>query len=219
MGFTGWPASALAFYEGLEATNTREYWQARKAEWEADVKAPFVALSEAVEAEFGPLHLFRPHRDVRFSKDKSPYKTHAGAVTESDDGSVFYVQLSAAGLLLATGYYQMASDQLERYRAAIADERAGPGAEAVCAELVEAGYELGGQALKVAPRGYPRDHPRAALLRHKGLYVSRQHRPARWLATAKALDRVVDAWRGAEPLNRWLADHVGPSRLPPPELS
>ena len=89
------------------------------------MKAPFLALSDLVEKEFGPLRVFRPNRDIRFAKDKSPYKTAAAAVTEGPGGTHYYVSVSAEGLYAGPGYY-MLPDQLERFRAAVADARSGP---------------------------------------------------------------------------------------------
>jgi uncharacterized protein (TIGR02453 family) len=218
MAFRGWPADALDFYIGLEADNSRSYWQAHREVYESSVKAPFLALSDAVEREFGPLHLFRPHRDTRFSKDKSPYKTAAAAVTEGPGGTGYYVQVSALGLYAGAGYYMMAPDQLERYRAAVADNRTGSKLAADVDALRKKKYEIAAHdSLKRAPRGYPQDHPRLELLRHKGLHVGRQYSPARWLHTASALDRVLAVWRDAGPVSRWLDRHVGPSTIPPPE--
>ena len=215
MPFRGWPAEAIAFYEGLEADNSKAYWTANKATYEECVRAPFLALADEVRDEVGELRLFRPYRDVRFSKDKTPYKTAAGAAGELQGGSVVYVQLSAAGLFVASGYYQPAADQLERFRVAVADDRSGPQLEEVVASLRQQGFDIGGEALKVAPRGFARDHPRVALLRHKGVTAGRTFAPARWLSTAKARDRVLDTWRAAAPLHAWLDHHVGPSTLPP----
>jgi uncharacterized protein (TIGR02453 family) len=215
MGFRGWPPEALTFYEGLEADNSKAYWTAHKDVYEECVRAPMEALAEEVRDEVGPLHVFRPYRDVRFSKDKTPYKTAIGAAGETEGGSVVYVQLSAAGLFAASGHYRPAPDQLERFRVAVADDRAGSQLESVVAGLRKAGYDVGGEALKVAPRGYPRDHPRVALLRHKGVTAGRTYAPAKWLHTARAKDRVLQAWREAAPLHAWLDRHVGPSTLPP----
>ena len=215
MPFRGWPAEALTFYEGLEADNSKAYWTANKATYEECVRAPFLALADEVRDEVGELRLFRPYRDVRFSKDKTPYKTAAGAAGELEGGSVVYVQLSAAGLFVASGYYQPAADQLERFRVAVADDRSGPQLEEVVASLRQQGFDIGGEALKVAPRGFARDHPRVALLRHKGVTAGRTFAPAKWLSTAKARDRVLDTWRAAAPLHAWLDRHVGPSTLPP----
>jgi uncharacterized protein (TIGR02453 family) len=214
--FSGWPVEALAFYEGLAADNSRSYWMEHKAVYDSAVKGPMLALAEQVEAEFGPLHIFRPHRDVRFSKDKQPYKTAIGAVTEGEKGEMYYVQLSAEGLMAAAGYYSMAADQLARFREAVADDVLGAEVAARCEELVAAGYSLGAIGeLKTAPKGYPRDHPRVELLRRKGLMAARSFAPARWLGTKAALKRVVDTWRGTAALNEWLNAHVGPSTLEP----
>ena len=115
MAFNGFPDEAITFYEGLIADNTRTYWQANKPIYEQSVKAPMMSLLDEL-ADFGPYHVFRPHKDVRFSKDKTPYKDHIGAYGESQGGAGFYVQFSATGMLAGTGYYHMAGDQLDRYR-------------------------------------------------------------------------------------------------------
>jgi uncharacterized protein (TIGR02453 family) len=211
--FRGWPPEAIHFWEGLEADNSKTYWTAHRQLYEDAVRAPMEALGLAC-ADVGPFRIFRPYRDVRFSRDKSPYKTHIGAVTESDGGTAYYVQHSAAGLYVAAGFYHLAADQLERYRKAVAGD-AGEEVEGVLAALRRAGYEIGGEALKSAPRGYPRDHPRIGLLRHKGLYMGAAFRPTRWLSTRSVLDRVRTVWSDAAPLAAWLERHVGPSTLPP----
>lgn len=212
MAFKGFPAEAIEFYEGLEADNTKAYWTDHRSTYEDCVRGPMEALLEELAGEFGQGKLFRPYRDVRFSADKSPYKTACGAVSVRE-GSVFYVQLSADGLMAASGYYQMAKDQIERYRVAVA-EPAGKELAEIVGQLEKAGFEIGGEELKRVPRGFPPDHPRARLLRHKGVTVHRQFPPAAWMGTAKARDRVVSAWRAAGPLNAWLQAHVGPSVEP-----
>lgn len=218
MRFGGWSPEALDFYAGLEADNSRPYWQAHRDVYEECVKAPFLALAGEIEREFGPLHLFRPHRDVRFARDKSPYKTAQGAVTEGPGGAAYYLQVSAEGLMVACGYYQLAADQLERWRDAVVQERTGRAITAEVAALRGKGYDVGArESLKTAPRGYPRDHPRIDLLRHKGLTMGRSFPPARWLHGRGALDRIVGVWRDGRRMNRWLDRHVGPSSLPPPE--
>ena len=118
MTFTGFPVEAFDFYEGLEADNSKTYWTAHKHLYEACVRDPLVALCELLEPEFGAVHLFRPYRDVRFARDKSPYKEQQGA-TVGDN----YVLVSAAGLFAAGGYYHMAADQVGRYREAVDDFR------------------------------------------------------------------------------------------------
>lgn len=212
--FRGWPSDALAFFEELAADNTKVWWHANKQRYEAHVKEPMMLLADEVRDEFGPLHIFRPFRDTRFSKDKTPYKTHTGAVTESEGGAAYYIQIGADGLSVGGGYYHMASDQLEKYRVAVADVEG-----EVFAAIVDAqrrlGCTIGGEALKTAPRGYAKDHPRIELLRHKGIYALRHYPPAKWMSTRGALDRVAGSWRACAPFLGWLDTHVGPSELPP----
>ena len=171
MAFSGWPEEALDFYDGLAADNSKSYWTERKAIYEQQVLLPMTELTEELAAEFGEPKIFRPYRDVRFSADKSPYKTHIGAVI----GGTGYVQLSAEGLGAGAGMWQMGPEHLERYRAAVASDSPGAELEQVIALIEKAGVTVHGHgALKSAPRGYPADHPRIALLRYKGLTAWRQ---------------------------------------------
>src|SRR5579863_8431980 len=111
MKFTGWPAEALEFYEGLAADNSKSYWTAHKATYDQAVYAPMAALLAELESEFGAGRILRPYRDLRFSADKTPYKT---AIAASLAGGG-YIQLSARGLGVGSGMYHMAADQVERY--------------------------------------------------------------------------------------------------------
>lgn len=217
MTFRGFPDEAFTFYEGLAADNSRTYWQANKPVFERAVKGPLADLLADL-AEFGPFHVFRPHRDVRFSKDKTPYKEHIGAYGESQGGAGFYVQFSHHGMLAGTGYYDMAGDQLQRFREAVDGDAMGSEIAAIAEQLQRAGYRVGAiSELKTAPRGYPKDHPRIDLLRRKGLMAAREWAPAAWMRTKAAAGRVREAWEGAAAMNAWLDAHVGPSTLAPEE--
>lgn len=212
MTFRGWPAEALEFYEGLMADNSRTYWTAHKPVYDETVHAPMTALLTELAAEFGEGHIFRPYRDLRFSPDKTPYKTAIGATL--DGGG--YIQLSAAGLAAGRGMYTMATDQLERYRRAVALDATGEDLHGIIAEARGSGITITGyQALKTAPRGYAKDHPRIELLRHKGLIAWQEWPAAAWLGTPAAKDRVVTFLRAARPLSDWLDKHVGESELVP----
>ncbi|WP_166355307.1 DUF2461 domain-containing protein [Phytoactinopolyspora limicola] len=206
VGFSGWPAEALEFYEGLEADNSRGYWTAHKAMYEHSVREPMTLLLAELESEFGAGKIFRPYRDVRFSADKSPYKTAIGA-TLSGGG---YVQLSADGLAAGSGMYVMDAEQLARYRHAVDDDTSGAQLVTLVDELTGQGVDITGHDhLKTAPRGYAKDHPRVELLRFKGVVAWRQWPVAAWLGTAAAKRRVVDFLRTTRPLHTWLVDHVG----------
>jgi uncharacterized protein (TIGR02453 family) len=207
MAFSGWPDEALEFYEGLVADNSKIYWTRHKQTYDDCVLGPMSELVAELAPEFGEAKIFRPYRDVRFSKDKTPYKTHIGALVGSG-----YVQFSAQGLAAGDGMYHLAPDQLERYRQAVADDRAGPQLTKVIAEVEGQGIEVHGQdPLKTAPRGYPADHPRIDLLRCKGLIAWQQWPAAEWLGTAAAAGRITGFLRAARPLSTWLTAHVGSS--------
>lgn len=213
--FRGWPGEAVEFYERLRADNTKAFWTANKDTYETAVRAPMLALSDAVADEFGPLHLFRPYRDVRFSKEKTPYKDHQGAVTESEGGTQYYLQLSADGLMVGAGMHDFAADQLERFRAAVDRVDLAVTLDDAAARVEKAGFTVDGQALKTAPRGVPKDHHHIRWMRHKGLFVWKQLGAPKWLSSRATLGKVTAAWRATAPLDDWLEAHVGPSTLPP----
>ena len=207
MAFAGWPPEAFAFYAGLEADNTKSYWTANRATFDTAVHAPLEALVDELEPRFGPGRILRPYRDVRFTKDKSPYRTSHGAMI----GDV-YIQVSARGIGTGGGYYHLAPDQLERYRAAVAADGTGEDLARRIAGVEAAGIEVSGaNPLKTAPRGYPADHPRIGLLRYRGLIAWRQWPAAGWVSTAAARDRIVEALDASAPLREWLVAEVGPS--------
>jgi len=206
MAFSGWPEEALDFYDGLAADNTKTYWTEHKAVYTGQILDPMTELTEELAAEFGEPKIFRPYRDVRFSADKTPYKTHIGAVV----GGTGYVQLSAEGLAAGAGMWQLSPEQLARYRVAVAHDRLGAELEEIIAVIEKAGITVHGHgALKSAPRGYPPDHPRIGLLRNKGLTAWRQWPVEPWLETASAKDRLVAFFRTSTPLVSWLNTHAG----------
>jgi uncharacterized protein (TIGR02453 family) len=217
VSFEGFPDEGLVFYEGLEADNSKTYWAKHKAEYDAHVKAPLLALLEELAPEFGTAKVFRPYRDVRFSNDKTPYKTHQGAVVHADGHGTgaWYLQISADGLHVAGGSWRLESDQVARYRRAVADSVQGPRLQAEVDRLAAGGFEIRGEKLTRVPAGYPADADRVELLKHKSLHASRDWEPADWLHGRRALDEVRDAWRELRTLNTWLADNVGATTKEP----
>ena len=204
--FTGIPIAALDFYEDLEADNTKAFWTAHKHVYDEHVKAPIEALSEALAPEFGTPKFFRPYRDVRFAKDKTPYKTHQGVWFEE---TARYLHVSAAGLFVAGGYWDTSSAQVERLRRAVADDVSGPALQRAVAAVTRAKFELGGQQLTRVPHGYAKDHPRAEMLRYKSLTAHREVGCPPWLATKGAKAQITKQLRALAPLVTWLDTHVG----------
>ncbi len=212
MSFDGFPERALDFYDGLRADNSKSYWSDNKAVYDAAVRAPMEALLAELAPEFGTAKFFRPYRDVRFSKDKTPYKDHAAAVVVGPGHDALYVQLSADGLYVGGGFWHTQTDQARRLREAAADERTGGALQALLDDLT--GWEVHGERLVRLPKPYEPTHPRADLLHLKSLAVGRTHEPGAWLHNAECGVRVAADWRALQPLNRWLVQHVGPTRTP-----
>jgi uncharacterized protein (TIGR02453 family) len=205
MAFRGWPAEALEFYDGLLADNSKTYWTAHKSTYDDQVRAPTVALLEELEPEFGPAKIYRPYRDVRFSKDKSPYKTQIAASFERGG----YIRLSADGLGAGSGMYMFSSEQVQRWRDAVADDKSGRALVKVLDELRGQDIDVRSHDMLVrVPTGYPKDLPRAELLRYKDLVAWRDWKVGSWLGTAKDKTRVEEFFRTCAPLNDWLQKHV-----------
>jgi uncharacterized protein (TIGR02453 family) len=211
MEFRGWPAEALEFFEGLEADNSKSYWQRNKDVYETAVRAPMEALIDELAPKWGDGRVMRPYRDIRFSADKSPYKTYIAATV--GDG---YIHLNSQTFGVGGGMWEMAPDQLERYRQAVVDDRAGKKLARVVADARSAGLDARGHdELKIAPRGYPKDHPRIELLKYKGLIAWQEWPVGAWLGTRRAKERVEKFLQLAKPLNAWIREQVGPSSAPP----
>lgn len=210
--FEGFHPDALPFFKELRENNERSFWLANKARYDEHVKAPMVALGAALEGAFGEPHLFRPYRDVRFSKDKRPYKLQVSMVFGGNGPMTVgsrYVQLDGGGLYAGGGAYMLAPETLARFRVAVAEGCSGAELVEVLTELEQAGYAIEGETLQRPPRGFEADHPRIRLLKHKGIYVGRSFEPAAWLYGPEALDRVARVFGDVEPLVAWLRRHAG----------
>ncbi len=210
--FAGIPIDALDFYDDLTADNTKSFWTANKQRYEESVRAPMLALLADVEPEFGASSLFRPYRDVRFSKDKSPYKTHQGGFVEVVPGIGWYVHVDAEGLFVAAGFHGHDTAQVTRFRESVDEDVRGKLLAQIVESLRANSYEVSGDRLKTRPRGYAEDHPRLELLRHKTLTAQRSYGSPPWLSTPKAVTQVRKAWRDMRPLVEWVSDNVGPNQ-------
>ena len=217
MSFHGFPDEGLVFFEGLEADNSKTYWQGNKAAYEAHVRAPLGSLLAELADEFGPAKVFRPYRDVRFSSDKTPYKTHQGAVVTPEGRGVgsWYVQISADGLRVSGGCWRLETDQVARYRRAVADPVQGPLLEEEVRRLADGGWAIEGERLVRVPAGFSAEADRLDLLKHKSLYATKAWEPQDWLHERSALEVVRSCWRDLASLNAWLADNVGATTKEP----
>ena len=207
--FSGFPVAALDFYDDLEMDNTKSFWAAHKEIYDTAVRAPMTALVSQLEPEFGPAKVFRPYRDVRFAKDKTPYKTHQGAFVAAGPSTGWYVEVAAPGVRVSVGWYRAEPPRLAEIRQAVADDRTGPELERLLEDLTRQGWAVSGEQLKTAPRGYDAGHPRIDLLRHKSLFVSRSYGFEPVVHTPELADRVREDWQTARPLVEWIRRATG----------
>ncbi|MDQ4503987.1 DUF2461 domain-containing protein [Sinomonas sp. ASV322] len=206
--FKGFPAEGPAFYAELEENNTREWWLEHKDVYDTAIREPMLALLDALSGEFGEGKAFRPNRDVRFSKDKSPYKTSQGGFAATDEGTGYYLHLDATGLMVGGGCHTSMPGQVAKFRAAVAAPASGEELVGIVGALSDAGFAIEGERLKTVPREFGADHPRAELLKHKSLTAGKVLGSPEWLGTPEALDRIRGYWSELRPLVEWLSVHV-----------
>jgi uncharacterized protein (TIGR02453 family) len=202
MSFDGWKGDFVGFFRGLELDNSKRYFEANRRRYETEVRGPMEELAAELAPILGPAKLFRINRDVRFSADKSPYKTNVAAVVGR-----LYIHLDAHEFFVATGAHMPGTAWLTRYREAVSGP-GGVGLARAVEEMRAAGLNVGGNPLKTAPRGYPADHPHIELLRWREVGTGRRFPLEPWIATAAAKDRVLASWEMMRPLPDWLAANV-----------
>src|SRR5438552_5942719 len=151
--FAGWPKPALQFFDGLKRDNSKAYFEAHRQVYEEQVRQPMEALLAEIERDLGPdieVKIFRLNRDLRFTPDKRPYKEHLGAYLSTAGAGGLYLQISDDGLYLAVGSHEMAPDQLNRFRDAVAGKD-GEKLARIVAALVKEGYQVTEPSFKRVP--------------------------------------------------------------------
>jgi uncharacterized protein (TIGR02453 family) len=221
--FAGFPPEALKFFRGLARHNDREWFAAHKGDYEEHVLRPAQAFVVEMGARLrrlspdihvdprtnGSGSIFRIHRDIRFSKDKTPYKTHLGIFFwegARSGGPGYYFHLEPPRLELYVGKYILDKPQLQAWRAAVDDPRRGPALAALLAKATRKGYELGGEGYKRVPAGFAPDHPRAALLRHDSVWLRAAGDLPPELHSRELLAWCFTRWRDLHPLQAWLCE-------------
>jgi uncharacterized protein (TIGR02453 family) len=221
-GFEGFADSDGKFFRALSKHNDREWFQSHKGEYGAGWSAPMHALLADVRAaidrayahtDLGEPKVFRIFRDVRFSKDKSPYKTHIGgyipmqrtAKTATDLPMALYFHVGAKEAFGAAGHYLMEPESLARFRAAVADPARGKELDKIVAKLEKKGFKADSHdRLKRVPKGFDPEHPRAEMLKRKGLVVSFPPLPRGILASGELAKWLAAECKTASPLVEWL---------------
>lgn len=197
-------SEAFEFLRMLSANNNRDYFTKNRTVFEDAVKGPLERLTEIAKVQYGPGKVMRQNRDVRFSADKSPYKTTA-SMWAGDAGGV-YLNISSSGIQVGGGLYDPTRDQLSRGRDAIAVlPVASAGLKKILEKLESSGFELAGPSLVTTPKGYEKNDPNIELLRLKH-YAALKHLPV-----TATFEDIENAWIQIEPLIKWATNHVGPA--------
>jgi uncharacterized protein (TIGR02453 family) len=206
-----WSPGALDFLRDLEANNDRDWFRANRDRYNTLLLEPAHELAAKL-GHLGEPRFFRPWNNTRF-RPGPPLKEHI-AFSIGADAGVYYVSLSLDGLVAGAGIYHPGTDQLERFRAAIADGRRAAAFERAVATANAAGLELIEPELKRAPKGYSPDHPRIDRLRLKRMTLFHRRRIGRWLHTSTADNQIRAELDAARSFVAWLGKHVGPSSQP-----
>ena len=203
---TVFPDAAFTFYEGLRADNSKAYWSTHKAMYDEAIHGPMRTLLDTLASEFAATPvLFRPYRDVRFSKDKSPYKTAQGGFLEVAPGVGYHLQVDADGVQVGGGFHAHDRDHTARWRAAVDSPTTGLALAELVAALEDAGFAIGGKQVRTRPRGVPPDHSRLDLMRREFLTAAHRADPAT-LASIRA------GYHELRPLIGWIVTNTAPSR-------
>jgi uncharacterized protein (TIGR02453 family) len=215
MSFGGFPPAAFEFYAGLQADNSKAYWTTHRGVYEDSVRAPLAALLDEMAEEFGgTVSVFRPYRDTRFSRDKSPYKTHQGGFVEVAPGTGYHLQVDAGGMLTGGGFHARDAAHTGAYRAAVTRTDSGERLASLVASLAQAGFDIEGEQVATRPRGVSPEHPRLSLVRRKWLTAARRYPPSPRLAEASAAAAVRSDWDRLRPLIDWIAECCPPGTAP-----
>jgi uncharacterized protein (TIGR02453 family) len=202
--FSGFPREAFEFFRNLATHNNRDWFLAHKDVYERACREPMRVLASTLDP-IGTARLARINRDMRFARDRAPYRTH---ISTGVDG--FYISLSSQGLYVGTGIYKPEPAVLARLRAAIDRDSSGRALAAIVTSLRRKGYQVDThESLTTAPKGYAAEHPRIGLLRMKDIYGGTLMATAPWLSTPTALARIKRVMSDVRPLRDWVRRNVG----------
>ena len=223
--FPGFPPEALQFLTGLVENNNRDWFEAHKQDYKTYIVAPSQAFVQALGEGLqtisphiqydtrtnGSGSMMRIYRDIRFSKDKTPYKDYIGYVFWQGSGKktenpAFYMGLTGQGIGLHVGMHGFPKPLLTAYREAVVDEALGEELETAVAAVKNAGpYTVDGQHYKRVPRGYDKDHPRADFLRYNALYASSPPIPPDIVTSPELITACLNHCHNMAPVQQWLA--------------
>jgi len=220
--FEGFSKETIVFFHNLEKNNNKEWFNRRRKDFDALVMEPARAFVISMGSRLKSLSpdiiavpkfnksLFKIHRDIRFSPDKSPYKTHLGIFFWEGNRprmecSGFYFHLEPSKLILGVGIYMFPRQLLDHYRRSVIHPEYGEELSGILKKICKVkGCELGGKHYKRVPAGYDSSHPNAELLLHNGLYVGQETGLPDELYSSSLIEYCWKRYRPLAPLHRWL---------------
>ncbi len=203
---------SFRFLELLEGNNYKEWWYENKKDYERYVKEPLKNLANDVGIIYGEPHIFRPNRDVRFSKDKSPYKTNASFYISDTFGGLYF-ELSKTGITVGGGLYEPQTDQLEAWRQLFDTAKAIKIKDLLHKASKQDFALMQEGALKTAPRGWTPDHPEIEYLRLKHAVITKHYSYDSWIGNPNIFDELMKNYQLVHDWNMQLKLYVGESRL------
>lgn len=222
--FSGIPKRTLVFLSELSRNNEKAWFDAHRDDYEQSFIEPAKELVEALAKPLKKLDpklhaeprvngsILRINRDIRFSKDKSPYKTHVAALLwegeDKHESPAVYLHVSPSEVIIGGGLYAFDEARLDRYRKLVVQEKAGEALAHAVKKLEKAGLSLEGEKSVRPPRGVTPEHPRAELSKHKGLAAARTMKPGGYLYTGELADRAEEIAKAYLPLHAWLRDEL-----------
>lgn len=216
--FRGFDKDAIAFLHELTIEMNREWFEANKDRYKRVWVEPLTELLDEVASKlaktYAPAkltpHVFRIYRDTRFSKDKTPYKTHVAGVLRTARGSGMYLHIETGEEWVGAGRYFFEDDEMPKWRKKVAADKTGKEITGIVAKLRKQGYEVGGHDdYKKVPKPYLAEHPRAELLKMKGLTAAFPQMPRGLLHKRELVDWIVKHAKAVAPMTKWLARNVG----------
>lgn len=215
--FQGFPKEGTAFLQDLKNNNNREWFQENKSTYKEMLETPAKAFQEAMTVELGELigqplrgKIYRIYRDVRFSKDKTPYNTHVrmSFMPESKKDSAanpaFHFSLEPDKLIIGLGCFEFQKDVLASYRQMVANDKTGSALAMIVAEMEQQSIRIDGPQYKRVPSGFDPDHPRSDLLRRKGLSAWHDAPLPEAIHGPDAVRLCVEQYRTMLPVYDWL---------------
>ena len=214
------------FFQQLAAYNSRDWFEEHRANYDNFVLKPaqhfVMEMGERLRELSPDVHaipkidktIFRIHRDIRFSKDKTPYKTHLALFfwdgpRKKLECSGYYLHIDAQKVFIGLGLYIFPKDILENYRDIISKPREAEILLGVFEDIRKAGYGAGRDGSKNVPRGYDKDYKYAELLKFKGIYAWHECFPPEELFSSDFVEWCFKIFKGMVPLHYWIREKLG----------